>query len=346
MDRSRFGVYTRLFDPGNPDDPGEPAWRVTQNWVIDVQALGVKYVRFLLSSFRNDNSIDFDSYRTIGQMYVDQDISLLAIVNGESFREGDEFPANGRSNGSDEEFDTYVAQFADCAETVAGELNGVIAAIEVWNEPNAAGTFVQPERFGRMLATCYPRMKAINPALEVVMAGLIYNDDAMPSGFDEQYLTAVYDSPAIVEYHDATGQYPWDHLGFHPYHNPVEGRVISSLQAVRDLQQARGDGTNIWVTEFGTRRPTAELDGTADPGDLTQAQALDTLYSQALDNDFVGVAFWNKHEQTRDFDGEEWFGLTPYSADVVPDTRIMELSIAADAHWPAWDKLSELIHRE
>jgi hypothetical protein len=202
MDASRYGVYTRLFDPGNPDNPGEPAWRITENWALDVQALGVKYVRFLLSSFKNDNAVDINSYRTIGQMYVDRGIKLLAVINGETFREGGAFEGNGRSNGTDQEFERYLQGFSTVAEVIARELAGVVAAVEIWNEPNAHGTALTPERFGRMLAVCYPKMKAANPNLELVLGGLIYNDDAQPTGFDPRYLTGLYDSPAIIVLYD------------------------------------------------------------------------------------------------------------------------------------------------
>ncbi|TAK36273.1 MAG: hypothetical protein EPO21_03305, partial [Chloroflexota bacterium] len=119
-----------------------------------------------------------------------------------------------------------------------------IAAVENYNEPDTwtITDRLTPGEFGAMTAQDYPSVKAANPGIPMVLAGM--------AGSDTPYLDAMDEW--------AVGQY--DVLNFHWYANGDElnGGIspealnvfdpIDEMKAWRDIYRP---GKPIWVTEFG-----------------------------------------------------------------------------------------------
>jgi GH35 family endo-1,4-beta-xylanase len=67
------------------------------------------------------------------------------------------------------------AAYGDFAAQVASRYKGKIAAYEIWNEPNGSMFFSpspDPAAYTDLLKAAYPKIKAIDPAVPVISAGL------------------------------------------------------------------------------------------------------------------------------------------------------------------------------
>jgi hypothetical protein len=151
-------------------------------------------------------------------------------------------------------------------------------AIEVWNEPNRTRFWYprpKPKRYGEVLRTAAEGVNAANPAIPVLLAGMVAtrHKSATKLGF-KRFLKRVYKSGAA----DSA-----DGVAFHPFPAfwrrsipRVVGKLESLMAGVRALMSRFGDGDkDIWVTEIGlstTGRPSGF-------SEAEQAQGLSEMYS-------------------------------------------------------------------
>jgi len=141
---------------------------------------------------------------------------------------------------------------------------GLVKFVEVWNEPDKwwklggaeSAIYMQPQEYAAMLWACYDSIKAADPAVQVVMAGL--------TGFDLKYLTA------MEAYYKANGVlFKADVLNVHHYSNngnqlgqwPPTWNEAGAVCPETDkdfpgiaplVKFAHERGKPIWVTEFGS----------------------------------------------------------------------------------------------
>jgi hypothetical protein len=193
-----------------------------------------------------------------------------------------------------------------------------IGAIEVLNEPNAMLILhmatlgeqkaVLPANYGVLIRRAYEAVQEIQPEIEVVLGGLLYDTeyDTVPLGkeytFDLDWLEAVYGSRAVRTYAAEHGRPPFDAVAVHPYHLDPNG-VVAYLNTVRRLQLRFDDRFGrIWVTEIG--RPAEPPDswsafGATVPSasEVEQAAFLSALYTTVRQRcSFVDRIFWFKYE--------------------------------------------------
>ena len=142
--------------------------------------------------------------------------------------------------------------------------------IEVWNEPDkwwrkgdGTGVYMEPGEYAAMLKICYEKVKAVDPSIQVAMAGL--------TDFDMVYLNAM---DAYFRQNNG-GVWPCDVINVHHYSN--EGNVRgkhpptwytdracsvkkdNAFPAITEIVQfARARGKKVWCSEFGydTRSPS------------------------------------------------------------------------------------------
>lgn len=132
---------------------------------------------------------------------------------------------------------------------------GKIAAVEIWNEPNAVTFYTpapDPAGYVDLLKAAYPKVKAVDPSV-VVLGGSLGSiiDVAVVAINPVSYLTQMYAAGA-KQYFDA--------LSFHPYHYNLkfsEGVGVANSAALQMMQMrqimvANGDESKrIWATEYG-----------------------------------------------------------------------------------------------
>jgi hypothetical protein len=136
------------------------------------------------------------------------------------------------------------AAHADYLGDLAAHFGGTLSAIENFNEPNQTWQPVRfpASQFGAMTSQDYAAVKAANPNLLFVLAGM--------AGPDTNYLEAA---------HNASGG-KYDVVNFHWYaqgdttnggKNPEAGLLLDHIGWVRNWRDGRAPGKPIWITEFG-----------------------------------------------------------------------------------------------
>lgn len=154
--------------------------------------------------------------------------------------------------------------------TFAGELvkryKSKIRYWEIWNEPNFAGFWANPDPgvYTALLKAAHQQIKANDPSA-VVIAGALAPCEGPPDCPVSAvgYLEAMYAAGAKGFF---------DKLSYHPYTDgntptwydarwPMHG-YSSSVPAVRQVMQRYGDTSPIWLTELGWT--TVPADGSCD----------------------------------------------------------------------------------
>ena len=186
---------------------------------------------------------------------------------------------------------TNPADYGDIVRWMTSRYGDKLAAIEVWNEPTLDGKrfWVAPDRaaaYAQLLKAAYPAAKQGDSDVAVL---------ATLDGTDREFYAAIRD-------HDIEGSY--DGLGAHPYGQ----RDFTGLKALHDLQQANGDDTPIWVTEYGW----ATGDGDWGVTEAEQAQNIEESYAKldALDWVEAVVLYQLRDNGTNTSEMEDNWGVT------------------------------------
>jgi hypothetical protein len=147
------------------------------------------------------------------------------------------------------------AVYGDFVAKFVARYPGKIAAVEIWNEQNAVTFYTpapDPAGYVDLLKAAYPKVKAIDPSIVVVVGGLgsLISFGSLTIN-PVAYLTQMY----------AAGAKPYfDAMSFHPYQYNLKfsdgvGKANSPVQQLMQMRQvmiANGDeGKRIWATEYG-----------------------------------------------------------------------------------------------
>jgi hypothetical protein len=155
----------------------------------------------------------------------------------------------------------FLTVFADRYK--AGSPFGHVDAIEVWNEPNLQrewGDSISPQSaadYVQMLRLSYAAVKAVDPSIQVVTAGLsptgVYDGTAAP---DDQFLQWMYDAGLSGNYDvlglNANAQVadptaaPGSVDGF-----PDGSFYFRRVEQMRAIEEQNGDLNPVWLMEFG-----------------------------------------------------------------------------------------------
>jgi hypothetical protein len=134
--------------------------------------------------------------------------------------------------------------------------------IEIWNEPNLDFMWTpiaDGAGYAQLLKISYPAVKAVNPSMPVVSAGLdaldIPGRGTIGEG-DKSYLTAML-SAGAGNYLDAIGlhPYPWqpDGTGWYVW-SPIS--LANTLDRDRAVRNSFGLSKPFWITEIGESTAT------------------------------------------------------------------------------------------
>jgi len=148
------------------------------------------------------------------------------------------------------------------------------AMFEIWNEPNLKSYWgvpggPDPQRFAELNAIAYRAIKAVDPAIPVLMGGLARNTDSIPGRKIAlgRFLRRVYRARPSIEGH-------MDALAFHIYPRGTDlgpgSNFAKAFSTVRKVRARFNDArTPLFVTELGL--------STGPPDSVTQAQQSATL---------------------------------------------------------------------
>ena len=147
------------------------------------------------------------------------------------------------------------AAYGDFVAKFVARYAGKVAAVEIWNEPNSVTFWTptpDPAAYTELLKAAYPKVKAVDPSVVVLSAGL---------GAIQSFGSLTINPVAYVTQMYAAGAKPYfDALSFHPYLYTLKfsggvGKPNSPLQQLMDVRKvmiANGDGNKrIWATEYG-----------------------------------------------------------------------------------------------
>jgi len=186
--------------------------------------------------------------------------------------------------------------FANFSAAFAQHFKGRVKYIVIWNEPNLNFEWgyraVDPASYTRMLETVYPRIKQVDPGIQV-LAGALAPTLAPPSATDAmsdlEYLQNMYDAGA-KNYFDALAihAYGWTSPADEP---PSPDRVnFRRAELLRAIMMKNGDAAkHALITEGGWNdhprwtkavRPAERIEDTLRAYDL--AQTWDWLDACAL----------------------------------------------------------------
>jgi hypothetical protein len=185
-----------------------------------------------------------DSYRwESGWQYVGNFYRALRAVGVKVMPATELAPAWASSNGQITGNPDPAAHANYLGDLVA-HFGDTIAAVENFNEPNQS--WRQPlfpsEKFGTMTAHDYEAVKAADPNLLFVLAGM--------AGPDTTYLDAA----------NRASDGKFDVVNFHWYApgdttnggvNPEAGGLADQVGRVRSWRDAHAPGKPVWITEFG-----------------------------------------------------------------------------------------------
>lgn len=238
----------------------------------ELRALKPRWLRVLLfDQYQNDSTgqnteLDWLLER-VRNTYAN--IKILALINPETL--GEIPPATGSAN-----WNTYIERASNLARQIASFYSGKIDALEIWNEPDVQN--ILPENYAALLQAAYQKVKAVNPSLPVISAGICCGES-----FD--YLRRVvavapdaFDYAGWHIYAERADGFPFPNWGF--------GEIRNSINTARAIA-----GKPLWITELG-----AQLD--FDWGNLPPPQAvayyLKRVYAimSEVGRNQVAEAFW------------------------------------------------------
>lgn len=139
-----------------------------------------------------------------------------------------------------------------------------VAAVEIWNEPNLRdrewdGASLDGGTYMQYFAAGYNAVKAIDPSITVITAGLAPVGDLDGAVSDRRFLQQMYDA-GLAQYDAQIGIHPYGWGNAPDERCCIEGRgwgdnpvffFQDTIYAYIDIIQRNNDDAKLWITEFG-----------------------------------------------------------------------------------------------
>ncbi|MBA3305783.1 MAG: cellulase family glycosylhydrolase, partial [Thermoleophilaceae bacterium] len=138
--------------------------------------------------------------------------------------------------------------YARSAQWLTARYGTKLAALEVWNEPNHENFLTASDAaaaYAPLVKVTYPLAKAGNPDVPVLAGALSFADRPFLDRLYALGIKGSYDGISVHPYNEwrAPGDM-WDNEW-------KRYTLIPGLRSIRAAQQAVGDNTPVWITEFG-----------------------------------------------------------------------------------------------
>jgi polysaccharide biosynthesis protein PslG len=167
------------------------------------------------------------------------------------------------------------ADFAALVGALAGRYANKLTALEVWNEPDQANEEYfagpnKPQRYAALLKAGYTAIKQVAPNIKVLAGSLV--------GSNGIFLRELY--AAGIKGH-------YDGLAVHFY-----TLTLAALREFRAVQLANGDGTPLWLDEFGWSSCYPQQKVQEEQGCVTravQAQNITNIYRSLSRTPYVAT---------------------------------------------------------
>jgi hypothetical protein len=235
--------------------------------IAGVAKLGAKWMRTAIRwDLVEPASANVDDWAKADQIVRDSQkdgLSLILNITGT--------PPWARAPGAAPvQFPPDLHTYATFTGKIAARYKGKVAAYELGNEPNHTKSFATPDPklYEEVLQFSYPVIKAADPNVKVLSAGLggIKNKNGVVPG--DVYLKELYAAGA-KPYFDGVSYHPYSYPALPSNDSPVRG--WSNMLNARKTMVANGDSAKkIWVTEYGAP--------TSGPGSVTQEQQAALMY--------------------------------------------------------------------
>ncbi|MBJ7356904.1 hypothetical protein [Nocardioides sp.] len=196
--------------------------------------------------------------------------------------------------------DAELAHWAQFVGDVMRHVDGEVAFVEVWNEPNAQKywtTGPDPVEFARLLDTTYDVVKEAAPEATVISGGL--------NGNDIGFLEKTYEAMETIGLETT----PFDQLGVHPFAGAAAPEEIdpgeiyerdpyglfdanfTGFETLHDVMADNGDeGLPLYLTAFGYSTQGSRTTPPVD--DATRARYLGEALDIATCADYVAGVSW------------------------------------------------------
>ena len=188
---------------------------------------------------------------------------LLSVVKAPAWARGPNADLSQDGPGADPQ---YLARFLTDFINETKPEDHRIGAIEIWNEPNLArewtGQEISGQKYMEHFRVAYDAIKAIDPTITIITAGLAPVGDVQGQVSDRVFLQQMYDA--------GLANYPDVKVGIHPYgwgnppdetccQNPpprgwADNRVFFFKDTLDDylrIMQQNDHASQLWITEFG-----------------------------------------------------------------------------------------------
>jgi hypothetical protein len=222
------------------------------------------------------------------------------------------------------------AVYGDFVAKFVTRYPGKIAAVEIWNEPNAVTFYTpapDPAGYVDLLKAAYPKVKAIDPSIVVLAAGLgsIISVGSIAIN-PVAYVTQMY----------AAGAKPYfDALSLHPYQYTlkfsggmgVANSALAQLMQMRQVMIANGDDSKrIWATEFGEPASSG--------GAATENDYISDMLVKWQELPYTGPMFiyTTRDRNTGSASAEDTFGI--YQTNWTPKTAQQTVAAGASGAIP------------
>ncbi|HEX4837226.1 MAG TPA: cellulase family glycosylhydrolase [Solirubrobacteraceae bacterium] len=227
---------------------------------------------------------------------------ILDVVSTPQWESGSTNPAMPPHNPAD---------YARFVGAMARRFAGRVAAWEIWNEEDASlwwASGPDPSAYAALLKETYRAIKAADPNVTVVLGGL--------TGNDYEYLSQLYAVGAKGSF-DAVGLHtdticnvvsPYEILRNGRYDRRINRWAFLGYRTVREIMQANGDGSPIWMTELGWSSSSQICNSGAWAGQKAggvspqqQAAFLQQAYHCLAQDSYVQVGIWYGLQETEPF---------------------------------------------
>ncbi len=215
-------------------------------------------------------------------------------------------------------FDRYppadYAAYGELSAFLASRFQGVLAALEVWNEPDQSNElyWAGPDkvaRYAALLKATYPAVKRAAPSVPVLAGAIVGKNGA--------FLEALYKN-GIKGFYDG--------ISVHFYGLPLLG-----LRVTRVMQRRYGDRAPLWLLETGwnaCRPAVKDSDGQPCVTQGAQARNLRDLVAQTRRTSYLKVVAVYR---LRDYDRSNRFGLLSLSGARKPSFRVFQTAFRSSS---------------
>ncbi len=166
--------------------------------------------------------------------------------------------------------------YGSFVQFITGRYGSELAAVEVWNEPEVSENLIAsnlPAAYVGLVKAAFTGARVGDPTTPVLAGSMSYADVPFLQALYANGMKGYYDGISIHPYAD----------GAAPANTSVTHSFLGGIKAMHAAQQAAGDNTSEWITEFGW--PT----GTSRGANTEQQQAEYTEQAFALLNNLSYV---------------------------------------------------------